>query len=115
MKQFNFSVTMASKILKMGSRVIFWVGEPPQNFFSKLEGVGEIMPFYFDFDHNSNNLKQSIFLFILAILLTMIFMFMEKCCGCCCIGVTCCNISDKTRVYDPDLEDVQYQDSLEME
>ena len=53
MKQFNFSVTMASKILKMGSRVIFWVGEPPQNFFSKSEGVGEIMLFYFNFDQLS--------------------------------------------------------------
>ena len=41
---------MASKILKMGSRVIFWVGEPPQKFFSKSEGVGEIMLFYFNFD-----------------------------------------------------------------
>ena len=50
LKQFNFSVTMASKILKMGSRVIFWVGEPPQKFFSKSEGVGEIMLFYFNFD-----------------------------------------------------------------
>ena len=53
-------------------------------------------------------------LFVLAILLSIIFMFMEKFCGCLCLGVTCCNISDQTRVYDPDQEDAQYQDSLEM-
>ena len=39
----------------------------------------------------------------------------EKCCGCCCLGVACCNISDQTGVYDPVQEDVQYQDSLQME
>ena len=39
----------------MGSRVIFWVGEPPQKFFSKSEGVGEIMLFYFNFDLDNVN------------------------------------------------------------
>ena len=51
-------------------------------------------------------------LFVLAILFSMIFMFMEKCCGCCCLGVTCCNISDQTKVYDPDQRDFHYQDQL---
>ena len=54
-------------------------------------------------------------LLVLAILSMMFMFFMEKFCGCLCLGETCCNISDWTRVYDPDQEDAQYQDSLEME
>ena len=42
----------------MGSRVIFWVGEPPQKFFSKSEGVGEIMLFYFNFDQQKDNFEK---------------------------------------------------------
>jgi len=51
--------------------------------------------------------------FILAVLLSMVFLYMEKCCGC-CLTVSCCNIQDKGEVFDPDPEDVQDQDEVEM-
>ena len=56
-------------------------------------------------------------LFIPAIILSMMFLFMEKCCGCCCLGVACCNITDQIRVYDPDTEKVKVdlEDGVEME
>ena len=53
-------------------------------------------------------------LLILAIILSMIFLFMEKCCGCCCLGVACCNISDQIRVYDPDQKEVEQEEAVEM-
>ena len=53
--------------------------------------------------------------FILAIILSMIFLFMEKCCGCCCLSVACCNISDQIRVFDPDREEVKQEEAVEME
>lgn len=55
--------------------------------------------------------------FILAILLSMIFLFMEKCCGCCCLGVACCNIRDQIRIYDPDQEELEMEveEAVEME
>merc|ERR1719410_647827 len=61
-------------------------------------------------------LVVSLPLFIPAIILSMVFLYMEKCCGCCCLTVTCCNIQDKGEVFDPDQEDevemeeVQVQD-----
>ena len=49
-------------------------------------------------------------LLILAILLSTLFIFMDKLCGCCCLSVSCCNIQDKEGVFDPDHEDDQDQD-----
>ena len=53
-------------------------------------------------------------LLIASIIFSLIFMFMEKCCGC-CLAVACCNIKDQARIYDPALEDVEDQEAVEME
>ena len=55
--------------------------------------------------------EVSVPLFFLAIFLSVVFMFMDKCCGS-CLTVTCCNIKDQTRIFDPDQED---QDGVHME
>ena len=45
----------------------------------------------------------------------MVFLYMEKCCGSCCLSVACCNIQDQVGVFDPEQEDVQDQDGVKME
>ena len=60
-------------------------------------------------------LVASLPLLVMAILLSMVFIYMEKWCGCCCLSVSCCNIKDKEEIFDPDQEDVQDQDGVEME
>ena len=54
-------------------------------------------------------------LMITAVFLSMMFLYMEKGCGCCCLTVPCCNIQDKGEVFDPNQEEVQNQDGVEME
>ena len=45
----------------------------------------------------------------------MIFMFMEDfICGC-FLNVACCNVKDKTRIYDPEQEDNLEEDAMDME
>ena len=39
-------------------------------------------------------------IFAFGCLMTLIVMFMETCC-CCCGTLTCCNIKDDVRIYDP--------------
>ena len=66
-------------------------------------------------DLTSVLLEYSLPLLIAAILLSLVFLYMEKCCRCCCLSVTCCNIQDQGEVFDPDQEDVQNPDGVEME
>ena len=47
------------KIATVSHFRLVWVGEPPQFFFQKSEGVGEIMLFYFKFDKQSWLSKQA--------------------------------------------------------
>ena len=74
----------------------------------------------FDSERNRDSFQlalpeASLPLLVMAILLSMVFLYMEKWCGCCCLSVSCCNIKDQEEIYDPDQEDVQDQDSVEME
>ena len=63
--------------------------------------------------------EVSLPLFFLAILVSMVFMFMEQCCGSCCLTIICCNIKDRSTIFDPDQKDVnihvQHQSWVEME
>ena len=67
--------------------------------FGVLYELVQVWQFDFDFVDRSllttGLLVLSLPLFILAILLSMIFIFMEKYCGCCCLGVAYCNITDQ--------------------
>ena len=81
--------------------------------FGVLFGLAQT--WQFDADLTVSLLVVLLPLFILAIILSMIFLFMEKCCGCCCLGVACCNITDQIRVYHPDQEEVEVDEAVEME
>ena len=72
-------------------------------------GVLFVLVHFWQFENTSNRraLTAQLLLFLLplfipAILFSMMFLFMEKCCGCCCLGAACCNIRDQIRVYHPD-------------
>ena len=85
-------------------------------------GVLFVLVHFWQFENTSNRraLTAQLLLFLLplfipAILFSMMFLFMEKCCGCCCLGVACCNITDQIRVYDPDPEKVEVENGVEME
>ena len=39
-------------------------------------------------------------IFLFGCMMTLLVMFMETCC-CCCITITCCNIKDDVKIYDP--------------
>ena len=47
-------------------------------------------------------------IFAFGCVMTLMVMFMETCC-CCCSSVTCCNIKDDVKIYDPS-EITQYTD-----
>merc|ERR1712130_136443 len=49
--------------------------------------------------------------FIPAVILILMFLYMEKCCGFCCLTVTCCNIQDKGEVFDPDQDEVVMEEA----
>ena len=53
--------------------------------------------------------------FVVAVLLSMIFMFMEDfICGC-FLDVACCNVRDQARIYDPEQEDNMEEVAVVME
>ena len=69
--------------------------------FGVLYELVQVWQFDFDFVDRSllttGLLVLSLPLLILAIILSMILMFMEKYYGCCCLRVACCNIRDQIR------------------